>query len=324
MERSTSTLGRWLMPAAALILTALGIAAQLRGDGGWGGFIYGPDRVIAVVEPGSAADAAGLRQGDLVVSVDGRPAEDLPMQSRWASTRAGAVHRLVVERGGAQVSADVVYRSRGTNRLALGAAAVMLAFLWCGVWAGLTVSGAHSLALARIGLVAGVMVAAWPNVGGTWNGVLSHVQLTSFLLLFILLLRFFLAFPKPKRIAESTLADLAMLCALAFLVGFEVLEMVVHPRLYLVTGTVGSLLMLAFACLALAALAHTVATTPRAELRPSGMGLVLLGVGAGVAAFLVAIVGTMARIPGAGHAGLLFAALPIALALAVRRQARAG
>ena len=322
MEGSTGTRGRWLVLAAALAMTALGVAAKAREGGGWGGFIYGPDRVVGVVEPGSAADAAGLRRGDSVISVDGRPAEDLPMQSRWEITRVGETKRLVVRRDGALVTADVTYRSRGTNMLALGALAVMLAFLWCGVWAGLAVGTVHSGDLARAGLAAGGAAASFPSVGGIWSGVLSHVQTACLLLLAVLLLRFFLRFPRPKRVSASRLADVAMSGSVALLVAFEALEMAVHPRLYYATGSVFGLLMTVIVCLALAAIVHTALTAPRGETWRSGMGLALLGVAAALLGGVVPILGPMAGLPGAGYYGLLFVALPLALALAVWKNAR--
>jgi len=55
------------------------------------------------------------------------------MQSRWATTRPGEAHRLVVVRDGFPVAADVVCRPSGPNPFAQGALAVLLAYLWCGI-----------------------------------------------------------------------------------------------------------------------------------------------------------------------------------------------
>jgi hypothetical protein len=101
-----------------------------------------------------------------------------------------------------------------------------------------------------------------------------------------------------------------------------VLELIVHPRLYLVTGNVGGLVMLVFFVLALVALTHTVVTTPRGEVWKSGLGWVLIGVAAAIVAVVVPVVGTALRLEGIAWLELLFAALPLTLAIAVRKQSR--
>lgn len=316
-------LRRTLLLAAGVLLTVLGVAGLVRGGRqGWGGYIYNPQHVVDWVEPRSAAAAAGLRAGDSVITVDGTPARDLPMQSRWATTRPGEAHRLVVMREGLPVAADVVYRPRGANPFAQGALAVLLAYLWCGLWARLSVGTAPARALARVGLAAGVGVAAVPNIGGVWNGVVSHVQVAALVLMTVFLLWFFLLFPKPKRVSGSRVAAVASYAALALLVAFQVLELIVHPRLYLMTGNVGGLVMLVFFVLTLAALIHSIVTTPRGEVWKSGLGWALIGVAAAVVAVVVPLLGTALRLEGLAWLELLFAALPLALALAVRKQAR--
>lgn len=316
-------LHRALLLAVGVVLTALAVAGFVRGERqGWGGYIYDPQRVVNWVEPRSAAAAAGLREGDSVLTVDGTPAQDLPMQSRWAATRPGEAHRLVVMREGLPVVADVVYRPRGANPFAQGALAVLLAYLWCGLWARLGVGTAPARALARVGLAAGVGVAAAPNIGGIWNGVASHLQMVALVLMTVFLLWFFLLFPKPKRVSGSRAATVASFGALALLVAFQLLELIVHPRLYLVTGNVGGLVMLVFFVLTLAALIHSIVTTPRGEVWKSGLGWALIGVAAAVVAVVVPLVGAALRVEGTEWLELLFAALPLALALAVRKQAR--
>jgi len=316
-------LHRALLLTVGVALTALAVAGLVRGERqGWGGFIYDPQHVVNWVEPRSAAAAAGLREGDSVLTVDGTPARDLPMQSRWPNTRPGEAHRLVVMREGFPVAADVVYRPRGANPFAQGALAVLLAYLWCGLWARLTVRTAPARTLGRAGLAAGVGVAAAPNIGGIWNGVVSHVQVAALVLMTVFLLWFFLVFPKPKRVSGSRAAAVATYGVVALLVAFEVLELIVHPRLYLVTGNVGGLVMLIFFVLTLAALIHSIVTTPRGEVWKSGLGWALIGVASAVVAVVAPLVGAALRLEGLEWLELLFGALPLALALAVRKQAR--
>ena len=309
--------------AAGLLLTALGVLGLVREQRqGWGGFIYGTDRVIGIVEPNTAAERAGLQPGDSVIRVDGTPSADLPMQSRWANTRVGQTRRLLVQRGDSQLAVDVVYDRRGPNMFAWGALEVLTIFLWCGLWAGLAVATPAATALLRAGLAGGVALAAVPNVGGFWNGIVAHAQTAALVLLTFFLLRFFLLFPTPKRAAGSRIATGLMAGVWLAFVAYLVLELFTHPRFYIMTGSVASPLMLGALALALAALAHTVVSTPRGTLWKSGVGWALLGALVGIGALLLPVVAMMLRLPLAIWGGLLVGAAPIAFALAVRQEAR--
>ena len=308
----------------AILLTVLGAASLvLEQSEGWGGFNYGMDRVIRVVEPNTAGEAAGLQSRDSLVSIDGRPAIDLPMQSRWARTGVGESHRLEVVRDGRRLTVEVEYARRGPNLFGWGARLLLLAFLWCGVWARLTIATPAAAALAHAGLAAGVAMAAPLTVGGIWSGMASHVQAASLVLVTMFLLRLFLVFPVPKPVSASRLAGGALAGVWLALVALLVVELFVHPRLYLKAAAATGILMLVVLALALAALAHTVATTPRGTLWRSGVGWALLAVVVGVLALVAPFAAMAVRLPLALYAGLLVAAAPIMLALAVRKQANA-
>lgn len=56
----------------------------------------------------SPAAAAGLREGDIISAVDGKPASDLTLeQTRQIFMRRGRSHRLTIERGGQQLQAKI-------------------------------------------------------------------------------------------------------------------------------------------------------------------------------------------------------------------------
>jgi serine protease Do len=56
--------------------------------------------VVVQVEPGSLADAAGLRERDVIVSVDGQPVTDVgAFHAAVESARTSDVLRLRVRRG---------------------------------------------------------------------------------------------------------------------------------------------------------------------------------------------------------------------------------
>src|SRR5690606_41696699 len=64
----------------------------------------GPGAVVTVVEPGSAAAAAGVQAGDLVVEVNGAAVADMADLSRPLG-QGGAI-TLIVVRDGERVQAD--------------------------------------------------------------------------------------------------------------------------------------------------------------------------------------------------------------------------
>ncbi|MGE0385881.1 MAG: RIP metalloprotease RseP [Gammaproteobacteria bacterium] len=64
--------------------------------------------VIGEVLPASAAERAGLRAGDRVLSADGRPVEDWNDWVDYVRARAQQAIRIEVERAGARVPLDVV------------------------------------------------------------------------------------------------------------------------------------------------------------------------------------------------------------------------
>lgn len=319
---------RALLLVAAVAITAWGTFGFFqRLDIGRGGFTYSPEYLVNYVEPEGGGRAAGLQVGDRVVSVEGIPVEELPLYSRWPHSlirRPGESLRLVVEREGEPLSLGVVYGAtpRGVLNLRLGVALVGLAFLVFGLWPLFSVHTSHALALAGIGLAAGMATFGAGPYLGTWDGVASHVQFAAMLLLSVLLLRFFLTFPRLKRAGASRLVTGVIYAVWVLFVACLVLELIFHPTLYHTFGSLGMLLMLGYCVLALVAVAHTVVTTPRQELSDSGMSLILIGIFVAVVSLFLALSSGF-RLPGSAYAPLLIVAIPVSMALAVRKQARA-
>jgi regulator of sigma E protease len=63
---------------------------------------------VDAVQPGSAAEAAGFKPGDLVLSIDGRAVESFPDMQQIVSTSAGETLTFEVERGGTHVTLKAV------------------------------------------------------------------------------------------------------------------------------------------------------------------------------------------------------------------------
>jgi hypothetical protein len=138
--------------------------------------------------------------------------------------------------------------------------------------------------------------------------------------MWILLFRFFVIFPEPKRISRSRLVWLLIAVSLIGLIGFLIAELIMHPVLYYTTGSVAGPLLLIYALLILAALVHTLVKTSRTELSRSGMWLILAGLLLTIATTSAALFSGMS-LPG-WLTALLVLPTPLSMALAVRKQAR--
>ncbi len=318
---------RALMFAGAVVVTVWGSVGLYQGlNTGFSGGLYDPEYRIPAVRRGGLADKAGFKPGDRVISVEGRPVEELGMEARWPRSlvpRIGESRRFVVDRNGERIAVDVVFpapiAAAVNNRIS--ALLVGLAFLGCGLWTFLTVHDRHACTLAHIGLAAGV--AAFLDLGpqlGSWNGVRGHISTAAAALMFILMLRFFVTFPTSKAVSESRTAAWLVYGTWGCLLAFLLAELITHPVLYYTTGSVVGPLNLAYGILILAAITHTVLKGSRTEMRESGMYWILGG-------FLVAIAGTVLasvlplNLPGWTYA-ILSAAIPLSMTLAVRRHAR--
>lgn len=317
---------RALFLTGGLIIIAWGSIGLYEGlNSGFSGGLYDPEYRVRAVRRGGLADKSGFKPGDRVISVEGRPVEELGMESRWPRSlvpRVGESRQFVVERNGERIPIDVVFpppfSAAVNNRIA--AALVGLAFLGFGLWAFLTVETRHARTLAHIGLAAGVSASLGlgPHLG-SWNGVQGHISTAADVLMFILLLCFFVTFPTPKRVSESRLAAWLVYGAWGCLLLFLLAELIVHPALYYKTGSVAGPLVLVYVALIVAAIIHTVVKTPRAELRESGMYLILAGILLWILATAISIASGLS-LPGWAYA-LVITAIPLTMTLAVRRQA---
>jgi hypothetical protein len=320
-----------VLMAVGLLLVSWGVFGFAeRAQYGRGGFTYF-DYTINYVDPGGAADNAGVQVGDRVVSVEGIQVETLPLYSRWPhdlSRRAGESLGMVVERDGQPRSLEIVYEPTPQSiiNLRLGAAAIGLCFLVFCLWPLVTLRTPQALALAHVGLVAGVATFGMGPYLGTWDGVAAHIQLASMSLLVVLMLQFFLRFPEPKPVGERSWSRWLIFGPWVLFVGCLVLELAYHPTLYHTFGGPGSMLMLAYGVLTLVAIVHSLLRTPMKELWGSGMGWILLGLlvamGPSLVVFLAILMIPDLWLPGVGYLPLLLVAIPLSMALAVRTQAR--
>jgi hypothetical protein len=305
---------RALMLAVAIIIVAWGSVGLYQGlNTGFSGGLYNTEYRIVQSGRGSLAERSGLKPGDRVISVEGRPVEELGMESRWPPSlvpRAGQSRRILVDRNGERILVEVVFpapfRVAVNNRIR--AAIISLAWLVFGVCAFMTVDTRVARTLALVGLAAGVSAA----FGG-------HISTAAGVLMFILLLRFFVTFPTRKRVSESRAAAWLVYGAWGCLIVFLAVEVIVHPALYYTTGNVAGPLTLAYAVLILAAIVHTFVRLSREELQASGMPWIAGGLLVGILGMTLPSV-VPENLPGWINA-LVIAAIPLSMFLAVRKHA---
>jgi len=313
---------------AAVILTIGGFMGVFGNKAGYTDALFEPDYTILYAPDDGPLAEAGFQAGDSVISVEGIPVVDLGMYSRWPKSLArapGDSLTMTVEREGQTVTGEIIYRDRPLSswKMQFGSLLVFLSFLWAGAWALLKIPSVSAARLATLGLAAGLAVPT-PHMG-SWNGLAEHVHMAAMVLWTILLLRFFLFFPKPKRIAEAHLSTAVIYAPWMILLGCLAAELIFHPRFYHTFGWYTGLLMLIYVVLAVVALIHSWVKTPGQELKASGLGLVLGGVAIGVGGVLLWVVDALLLqgfdIPGSNWAPVFFGVIPIGMALGVRKAA---
>jgi hypothetical protein len=317
-----------MVVAAASVLTVSGLLGVFGNSAGYTDALFEPDYTMTHVPPDGPLAEAGFQPGDSVISVEGIPVVDLGMYSRWPRSLArapGESLTMTVERDGHPVSGEIVYREPPATawKLQFGSLLVFLSFLWAGVGVLLTVPSVHATRLAAIGFAAGL---AMPTLDmGSWNGIKEHIHMAAMVLWTLLLLQFFLSFPRSKKPAQSRLASAVLYAPWLVLLGCLVAELVFHPRFYHTFGPYTGLLMFTYLVLAVSSLVHSWVTAPRGEVKASGLGRVLAGVAVGVGGVFLWVVDAFLLqgldIPGSNWAPVLFGAIPIGMTLGVRKAA---
>ena len=315
---------------ATIAIVAWGVAGHFdRLDDGRFDPLFEPDYTIQHAPDGGTHAVAGFQTGDSVVSVEGIPVVKLGMYSRWPrslSRQPGESLTLVVQRNGRLVSGEIVLRepSRGSSKLILGGIVILLAFVSGGLWALFSTDSVHAVRLAYIGLALGAAVPG-PHLG-SWDGVAAHLEVAALVTWTMLLLRFFLLFPKPKRVGQSRLANVLIYGAWVLLLLTLVIELIFHPKFYHTFGPLYGLLMFVYSVLAVVTLIHTAKKSSREDRRESGMSIILTGIVVALVPTLIAAIDRMFLwnfdIPGSNWFPLLLGVIPFTMAMAVRRHAQ--
>ena len=311
----------------AVVLTVFGLLGMVMRNDGYTDALFEPDYTILYAPEDGPLAEAGFLPGDSVVSVEGIPLVNLGMYSRWPRSLArapGESLTMTVEREGELVSGEVVFPEQppSIKKMQFGLLVVLLSFLWAGVWAFLAVPSVHSPRLLAIGLAAGFSMPG-PSLGA-WEGIADHIVVSAEVLWLLLLLRFFLSFPKPKKIAQAHLSTALIFAPWVILVGCMVVELAFHPRFYHSFGGFIGIVMLSYVVSAISALVHSWVKLPKEQVTTSGLGWVLAGMGLGVGGVIFWAMDALLiqgfDIPGSNWAPILFGLIPFGMVLGVRRS----
>jgi membrane-associated protease RseP (regulator of RpoE activity) len=318
--------GRPLLVAGVLVWLWGVVGLMQNRDHGYGGFFFGPDRVVTGFEEGGPGQKAGIQVGDRVVTVDGVRAEELPMQSRWEPINIGESREVEVERDGERIFLEVVYQGGDVDPVVggIGNLIVNLAFLGLGLWVLFKVQSSLALLCALSGLFWALSTLGGPHLGA-WEGVAGHIQITALLMWSYVLLRFLLVFPQAKKIGENRLVQTTLTGVFLAWCTLLIVELMVHPALYNVYGVVLLFLLIPVALGILVALIHSRVTCSAEVRRSSGFNLFFWGILGGlffpfiVALLLAALTGVEGDVWP--YLQLLQIAIPATMAYAVVKDA---
>ena len=244
-ERAHTRFRLVILAFVALAVTFSIFSLTQVGSRPYAGFRADVAGLVVAVEPGSPADAAGLRAGDRILRIDGlAPAEALAVRPQAA---VGETWLLIVERyanielgsGEAQPrisTIDITYGRLTTRALTIQLIyqLVGVCFLIFGALAYMKLGERPGLLLALMGICIGFMF-----LGGTYGHFYTSQALASAVMAarvalavmgFAFLLHFLMIFPKPKPIVERN-ESLALILAYgpAILTSLVALSVMARP-----------------------------------------------------------------------------------------------
>jgi hypothetical protein len=121
-------------------LTIFAAVIAIYGVFGWldvsnyaqGGWATDNDKTVIMVLPGSPTEAAGLKVGDFLVSLDGIATTDAKAQSQRARARVGETWEFIVERDGETIAMDVTFGEPVLQRKLNAHAGFLVGFCFLG------------------------------------------------------------------------------------------------------------------------------------------------------------------------------------------------
>ncbi|NIN72077.1 MAG: PDZ domain-containing protein [Gemmatimonadetes bacterium] len=311
----------------------------------YSGYLTGPDNTVIEVDEGSPADAAGLRVGDRVTSINGVSVEDTPALNRMPRAQIGETRTLVVEEaaettlaageeGPATREVGITFAAQPGKYVALTWAGFIigLCFLGFGLLAYVKAPSRSALLLAITGLCLGGAFLGGPYIASyALRTIIGTFFLMLVLLGFATLLHCLMEFPMAKAMLGKAHITKVLYAPAVLMALFFLWLIIFEPRGTSTLNSVATVLVGIFIVgyfgLALVALIHSFVKATPDERSKYGLNLMLAGVLIGLLPVTIsALVTTFAPsviLPGSDFFFLTMVLIPITMALAVMRAGAA-
>lgn len=298
---------------------------------GFAGFKTDGNKTVDGVVENSPAEAAGLQEGDYIVSIDGVEVEDADIIIK-AHPAIGETRQFVVQRNGEEVVLDLTYgiwkmKYKIRNFLSFG---LGLVFLICGLWIFRCSSSKAGFIFSLFAvLFAGVYFDEPYSSSTVLQGFFDFMNVIFVLTGTALLAYFMILFPDPRPILQRKSFRFWMLGPALLGIIAVILIGITSPDATSSLRTSGNsfmgIIVLYYAGWFLLTLFLTYRQNSAAERQQKGLNLMLTGVVLGLGLpLLIDIVSAIApgiTIPGLYNVYFIFLAIfPIMLALGIRKK----
>ena len=325
---------RTLLSILALVLLVYGLLGTLEiNREPYTGYTISPDNVVTQVRAGSPAETAGLRAGDSVAQIDGRPVESVAAFFERGRPEIGSQGSVTVSRDGAAQTLAFTYAARPTaDLLATSGINVLigLSFLVLGLLVYRRRPTRLSRLLCALSLMLALLYLPGPFVASVvlrrvWTALVAFVVGVTL----ATLLYYCLNYPRGQAgLASRPLVGRAIF-AVAPLVGLAIaLVNLLAPTLTaansMLLSSVAGVVYGGYVLLAIVAVVRSYLKASATERRATGLDLIVRGVLIGWGPLVVVIL-YHTLFPRAGDLplerfwGVTAIALPIGLALALMR-----
>jgi len=294
----------------------------------YAGYLADPSNTVIRVDEGSPAEAAGLRIGERIVSINGVSIEDTPALTRMPRAQVGETRTLVVESAEDTREVAITFAGQSTKNTALTWAAFIigLCFVGFGLLAYSRAPSRSSLLLALTGLCLGIAFLGGPYIGSyALRTIIGTVQLVLAVLGFATLLHCLLEFPKVKAVLDKKHMTKAIYAPAVIVALFFLWLIIFEPQgtsaLNTVANALVGIFIVGYFGLAIVALIHSFVTATPTERSEHGLNLLLAGLLVGLLPLtfgaLIAILAPSVVLPGSDFFFLTMVFIPITLAMAI-------
>ncbi|HZS10095.1 MAG TPA: PDZ domain-containing protein [Blastocatellia bacterium] len=297
------------------------------------GYDTSPDNVVTLVRPGSPAEQAGLRVGDVVTKVDGIPIYDVAGFYSRERPAIGSSGTLTVRRDGAERTLNFKYGAQPTTDMIVNSGfgtLTGLAFLILGVMVYLRNPTRLSITLCALSLMFAALFLPRPYVASPTSRQIVNAFFSVMVgVLLAVMLDYCLHYPRAKKVIterpwlRQAIYIFAPALGLLF-ASINLLTPQIGARRGMVLSIGSALVYGGYILLAVVAVIHSYVKASAGERRETGLNLMMLGMVIGFGPLLVSIlmhtlIPHMGELPTERFWPATVIAIPIGLALALMK-----